>query len=156
MLQIWDRQRREWVDEDIPKGQWSFRPVLPIVFYTGEKSWAKMLSMAELMDLPKALERFVPHHDTIFLNLKTKSLEELIASGHPFGYLLSVIQKEKATKEELAEAIKLAVKHFDSLPEEQQNQWAKLMYYLVLLIRHRRGLDEQDELNYYRNVKILV
>ncbi|HIE29526.1 TPA: hypothetical protein EYP66_19830 [Candidatus Poribacteria bacterium] len=146
MLQIWDSQRRAWLNEKIPKGQWNFRPILPIVFYTGEQSWAKLLSMAELMDLPKALERFVPHHDTLFLNLKTKPKEELIADGHPFGYLLQVIQKENATKEEVTEAIELAVKHFDSFPSEQQNQWAKLMYYLVLLIRHRRGSDEQDEL----------
>ena len=59
---------------------------------------------------------------------------------------MQVIQKENAKKEELVEAIELAVRYFDNLPEEQQNQWAKLMYYLVLLIRHRRGLDEQDEL----------
>ena len=146
MLQIWDGQRREWVDKKIPKGQWNFRPILPIVFYTGEQSWAKMLNMAELMDSPKALERFVPRHDTLFLNLKTKPKEELIADEHPFGYLLQVIQKENATKEELTEAIELAVQHLDSLPAEQQNQWAKLMYYLVLLIKHRRGSDEQDEL----------
>ncbi len=146
MLQIWDGQRREWVDKKIPKGQWNFRPILPIVFYTGGQSWAKMLNMAELMDLPKALERFVPRHDTLFLNLKTKPKEELIADEHPFGYLLQVIQKENATKEELTEAIKLAVQHLDNLPVEQQNQWAKLMYYLVLLIKHRRGSDEQDEL----------
>ena len=146
MLQIWDRQRREWIDEEIPKGQWNFRPVLPIVFYTGEQSWAKMLSMSELMDLPKALERFVPQHDTLFLNLRTKSSEELIAYDHPFGYLLQVIQKENATKEEVTEVIKLAVKQFDSLPLEQQHQWAKLMYYLILLIYHRRVPGEHNEL----------
>jgi len=43
MLQIWNTQRRDWLDKDIPKGEWEFRPILPLVFYTGDESWAKML-----------------------------------------------------------------------------------------------------------------
>ena len=39
MVQIWDAQRREWEDKQIPKSQWRFRPIIPIVFYTGEQRW---------------------------------------------------------------------------------------------------------------------
>ena len=60
--------------------------------------------------------------------------------------MLHVIQKENATKEEFAEALKLAVSNLDKLPEEERNQWEKLMYYLVLLIFHRRDKEEQPEL----------
>jgi len=134
MLQIWDSQRREWVDNSVPKGAWNFRPILPILFYTGKERWVKLQSMVELMDLPKALERFVPLHDTLFFDLKSSLVDELIANEHPFGYLLQVIQKENESREELSEAIKSAVECLDSLPREQQNQWAKLMYYLLLLI----------------------
>ena len=40
MLQIWDRQRRGWKDQKIPKEGWRFRPIVPIVFYTGQRSWS--------------------------------------------------------------------------------------------------------------------
>ncbi|MBC8234824.1 Rpn family recombination-promoting nuclease/putative transposase [bacterium] len=147
MLQIWDTQRREWLDQKIPKGQWSFRPILPVVFYTGDGNWKRLRSMTELMELPKALVRFVPNPDILFMNLKGgKRREELIATGHPFGWILNVIQKENATKETLTEAIKLAVIHLEELPEEEQNQWAKLIYYLILLIYYRREPDEHEEL----------
>ena len=39
MTQIWDFQRREWESNNIPKSQWRFRPIIPIVFYTGEQRW---------------------------------------------------------------------------------------------------------------------
>jgi len=98
------------------------------------------------MDLPKALEQFVPRHNTLFLNLKTTDEEKLVAEEHPFGWVLRVIQKEYATKEEFVQALKLAVSNLDRLPEEERNQWAKLMWYLVLLIFHRREKGEQPEL----------
>ncbi|MBM3236730.1 Rpn family recombination-promoting nuclease/putative transposase [Candidatus Poribacteria bacterium] len=146
MTQIWDRQRRGWLNEKIPETHWRFRPILPILFYTGEASWKPPLSITALMDLPEPLERFVPQHDTLFFNLKTTDPEELVAEGHPFGWVLRVIQKEYASKEEFAEALKLAVSNLDKLPEEERNQWEKLMYYLVLLILHRRDAEEQPEL----------
>ena len=80
------------------------------------------------------------------MNLKTTDPEKLVAEGHPFGWVLRVIQKEYAKKGEFAEALRLAVSHLDNLPEEERNQWKKLMYYLLLLIRHRRDEDEQPEL----------
>jgi hypothetical protein len=78
--------------------------------------------------------------------LKTTEPEKLVAEGHPFGWVLRVIQKEDADKEEFADALRLAVSELDKLPEEQKNQWEKLMYYLVLLIFHRRDKEEQPEL----------
>jgi len=145
MGQIWDRQRRGWLDEDLPVTQWRFRPILPILFYTGEAEWKPPLTITALMDIPAPLERFVPKHDTLFFNLKTTAPEELVAEGHPFGWVLRVIQKEDAKKEEFAEALRIAVSNLDRLPEEQRNQWKKLMWYLVLLTFHRRDMEEQPE-----------
>ena len=39
MIQIWDSQRREWESNNVPKSQWRFRSILPILFYTGEQRW---------------------------------------------------------------------------------------------------------------------
>ncbi|MBC8232723.1 Rpn family recombination-promoting nuclease/putative transposase [bacterium] len=145
MTQIWDRQRRAWVAEDVPETQWRFRPILPVLFYTGKANWKAPLSVTALMDLPEELEAFVPQHRTLFLNLKNAEPEKLVAEGHPFGWVLRVIQKEYAKKEGFVEALRLAVSHLDKLSEEEKNQWEKLMYYLVLLILHRRDEEEQPE-----------
>jgi hypothetical protein len=146
MTQIWDRQRRGWLNEKLPETQWRFRPILPVLFYTGEAEWKTPITITALMDIPAPLLRFVPQHDTLFFNLKTTDPKKLVAKGHPFGWVLRAIQKEDADKEEFAEALRLAVANLDKLPEEERNQWEKLMYYLVLLIFHRRDTEEQPEL----------
>jgi len=145
MTQIWDRQRRGWLNEKIPEAEWRFRPILPILFYTGKTKWKPPLTITALMDIPTPLERFVPQHDTLFFNLKTTDPEKLVAEGHPFGWVLRAIQKEDAKKEEFSEALRLAVSNLDRLPEGERNQWEKLMWYLVLLIFHRREKEEQSE-----------
>ena len=125
MGQIWDRQRRVWLDEKIPETQWRFCPILPVLFYTGKASWKPPLTITALMDLPEPLERFVPQHDTLFFNLKTTDPEELVAEGHPFGWVLHVIQKEDVDKEEFSEALKEVVFNLDRLPEEERNPWVE-------------------------------
>ena len=146
MLQIWDRQRRQWEDGKVPESQWRFRPILPIVFYTGAQKWETWLDMTALMDVPKALERFVPRHDTLFMNLDTKSDADLTSGDHPLGWLLRVVQKERASKAEFIQALTSTVERLAELPAEERYQWAKLMYYIVLLILHRREEGEREEL----------
>ena len=106
MTQIWDKQRRGWLDENLPETQWRFRPILPILFYTGKANWKAPLTITALMDVPAPLERFIPSHDTLFFNLKTTDEEKLVAEEHPFGWVLRAMQKQDSNKEEFAEALK--------------------------------------------------
>ena len=56
MTQIWDTQRREWERDKVPKSQWNFRPILPVLFYTGKSSWDIPISVTDAMkQLPKPL-----------------------------------------------------------------------------------------------------
>jgi len=73
MGQIWDRQRRGWLLEKVPETQWRFRPIIPLLFYTGEANWKAPLSITALMDIPEPLERFIPSHDTLFFNPSLRS-----------------------------------------------------------------------------------
>ncbi|MBI1928285.1 Rpn family recombination-promoting nuclease/putative transposase, partial [Candidatus Poribacteria bacterium] len=91
MHQIWDKQRREWIEQKLPESQWRFRPILPIVFYTGSEKWETPLAISALMDLPRELEPFVPHYEALFFNLKETAPDELTRSEHPFGWVLRVL-----------------------------------------------------------------
>jgi hypothetical protein len=113
MTQIWDTQRREWERDDVPKSQWNFRPILPVLFYTGKSSWDTPISIKDAMkQLPKPLERFVPGHDMLFLNLK--ATEKQIACEHSFGWILRVIQQENASTKELVRELNLAIENLKS------------------------------------------
>ncbi len=146
MMQIWDFQRREWESNNVPKSQWRFRPILPIVYYTGEKRWSNPLTLEAIMDMPDALARFVPKFDTLFLSVNETEAADLKKTDHPLGWLLTVLQKENADTETLSTALFEAVSYLITLDEAQAPQRRKAFAYLVLLILHRRPAEEHEEL----------
>ena len=146
MTQIWDFQRREWESNNIPKSQWRFRPIIPIVFYTGDQTWQTPVSLTTRMDLPDVLSEFVPQFNTLFLSVKDTDTANLTRTDHPFGWLLTVLQKEHANKEDIRTALMEAVAHIDTLDEEKTQQWKRAIFYLYLLILHRRPSEEHGEL----------
>lgn len=144
MVKIWEDQCREWPSG--PAGGRRLSPILPVVFYTGEQRWASPVSLTAVMDIPKVLERFVPRFDTLFLDVKTMDGDILTKSGHPFGWLLRVLQEENAGTSELREVLATAVSELSRLDASQVSQVQEALLYFILLILHRRSDDEREEL----------
>lgn len=138
MMQIWDAQRKKWEDEKVTKSRWRFQPILPIVFYTGEKPWKSTLAFDALMDIPDALTRFVPKFDTLFLSVNETEATDLKEIDHPLGWLLTVLQQEGADIEDLRGALQDALPHVKHLH--------KAINYLIVLILYRRPPEEHEEL----------
>ena len=146
MTQIWDSQRREWESNNIPKSQWRFRSILPILFYTGDQRWSTPLTLNAVMDLPDLFSRFVPTFDILFLGVKEADEADLTKSDHPLGWLLTVLQKEHADRELLRTVLIEAMSHINTLGEEYAQQRRRAISYLLLLILHRRPTEEHEEL----------
>lgn len=60
--------------------------------------------------------------------------------------MLTVLQKEHANKEDIRSALIEAVTHINTLDDEKMQQWQRAIFYLYLLILHRRPTEEHDEL----------
>ncbi len=146
MTQIWDSQRREWESNNVPKSQWRFRPVLPVVFYTGGQRWKSPLTLNAIMDTPDVFSRFVPTFDTLFLSVKDTDEADLTKTDHPLGWLLTVLQKEDANKAAIRSALIEAMSHLNALSDAQAQQRRQAISYLLLLILHRRPAEEHEEL----------
>ena len=146
MCQIWDGQRREMEEEKLPKSQWRLRPILPIVYYTGEQRWQTPLSLTAVMDVPDVLSRFIPSFDTLFLSVKDTDVVELTKTGSLFGWLLTVLQQERADHTSMRQAMQAALSYLDTLPPEQTAQHKHAILYLYSLVFFRRRDDEQEEL----------
>ncbi len=145
MMQIWDSQRQEWQSENVPKSQWRLRPILPIVLYTGTQRWNTPLTLTAIMDIPEVLTRFVPTFDTLFLSVKETAAARLTETDHPLGWLLTVVQKEDADKDSISDALLSALSHLNTLDTEQA-QWRRAIIYLLLMVMHRRPVEEHEEL----------
>ena len=147
MMHIWDTQRRDWESEEVPMSQWRLRPIVPIVVYTGDRPWHPPLSLTALMGyIPASVAEAVPSFTPLFLNVKETEVSDLTRNDHPFGWLLTVLQKERAPKEELRAALSRAVREMSRLDGVDRRQWGIFITYLCLLISHRRPSEEREEL----------
>ena len=146
MVNILALQRREWATNNVPESQQRYSPVIPIVFYTGERRWNAPLTLDAIMDVPDILSRFVPKFDILLLDVKGTEPDTLTETGHPLGWLLTVLQKENADEVEIKNALIRAISHLNTLGEEHQEQWEMAIVYLLLLILHRRPDEQHDNL----------
>ena len=146
MMQIWEAQRHEWDSSGLPKSQWRLRPILPIVFYSGDRRWNTPLTLDAIMDIPDVLSQFVPKFDVLFLNVKETDTADLTKTDHPFGWLLTVLQQESSNKELIMDALVKAVSHLNTLGSAQSEQRYRAIRYLLLLILHRRPVEEHQDL----------
>ncbi len=146
MMNIWDAQRQRWEQDNVSKSEWRLRPILPIVFYSGDRRWHVPLSVTAIMDIPEVLTRFVPNFDTLFLNVKKIETTELTKTDHPFGWLLKVLQNEKSDKEIIKEALTEAIASLNTLESEQAEWRKRAIHYFVMLITSRRPSGEHNEL----------
>ena len=144
MMKIWEEQQQHWQDETA--SQRRLDPILPIVFYTGDRRWTSPLSLTTIMDVPEVLARFVPRFDTLFLGVKAADREALTKPGHPLGWLLSVLQEESGEKSAISEALVTAVSALRYLDETQVSQVRQALLYFIQLILHRRSAEEHEAL----------
>ena len=98
------------------------------------------------MDVPPGLSGFVPAFDVLFLNVSETAVSELTRSGHPFGWLLTVLQKEGSESSELLTVLSEALVHLKGAFGEAPEQLQRAILYFVLLILHRRPPRDHADL----------
>ncbi len=146
MTQIWNAQRREWRTNGVPKSQQRFYPIIPIILYTGEQKWNLPVDLKTEMLIQNKFSEHVPTFEILFLNVKEAEKSILTATDHLIGWLLFVLQMEKADKDTFSSALLETIPHINVLSKEQRQLRERSIIYLLALILHRRPKDEHEEL----------
>lgn len=146
MVELWSAQRREWTDQRVPAAAQRLYPIVPLVFYTGERGWSAPLQLTDLMESVPELERFIPRWETMRLNLHDTPAETLEEVATAVGWALRVLRAERAPLPVLEATLREALAGLETLTEEQRGQWVRITWYLVLLAFHRRERPEYDRL----------
>ena len=146
MGQIHDAERRILERSDIPRSKWKLSPILPIVFFTGGQQWERPVPLSDLIDAPETLDRFIPKFDILFLNVKEISETDLWNMDHPFGWLLSVLQKERSDTETLHRTMLTALSRLDTHALEHPAQHRLALLFLAHFVLYRRPENERENL----------
>lgn len=162
MVQIWMEERRQWEEEKRPQSEWRVTPIIPIVFYTGSGEWKVPVSLTALMDIPEVLTRFVPTFDTLLLDVKATDPDALTQTGHPLGWVLTVLRQEHANDPAaMRQALLEALEGLRDFHTHDAEQYQRAILYIFLLILHRRPEAERQDLfsiltqEYTQNMEIV-
>ena len=138
MVSLWYMQRRDWHTQKVPMAQRRLYSILPIVLYTGTSQWNKPLTLSGMMDVPEGFEEFIPSLKALFLSVKTSDPSELTPTDNAFGWLLTVLQKEKGDKTDFINALLEALPRIHRLDPKEAERWQQAILYLYQLIAHQR------------------
>lgn len=98
IVQIYQFQLRQWRQSHDSTAKLKPQPVLPIVLYTGTRSWHSVGTLIDLMDGGREIRDFTPVVERpCFLNLPNLDAESLDWAGH-FGTVLKFLQQRCAKR----------------------------------------------------------
>jgi hypothetical protein len=123
-------------------------PVLPIVFYTGPRTWNKLADLSELVKNGVALAEYLPGEkwQPRFINLGTLPDQQLKTDGGYLGQALRILREHRGRGEEFLHLFREVLTALDSMPAEEQQRWRELLQFLLVLAYHGRTAPEQQEL----------
>jgi hypothetical protein len=142
VLEIYRYQEREWRRRHRSTAGMRLSPVLPVVFYTGTRTWDSPGRLVDLVELGEEFEKQIPALEPLFVNLKGLDAKELVSAGGFFGRLLHLVQQRQAPAAEFEELLQEEVSELEALRQSHRERWLGLLSYLLALVYHDRKSDE--------------
>jgi hypothetical protein len=145
VIQVYKRQMTQWQAEHGSLDSFRFQPVLPVVLYTGTRTWERVPRLSEILALDEDLKDLAPEFAPLFLNVSQASGEDLEERGGAFGLLLRLVQQRRARRRMFEETLKRVVRALeDELASSDRDRWLALLSYVAALIYHDREKDERE------------
>jgi hypothetical protein len=145
VLQIYKRQLRDWQREHGSLDEFHFQPVLPVVLYSGTRTWDRLPRFAELLEADEDLAGLAPEFLPLFLNVSQASEAALGARGGAFGLLLRLVQQRRLRRSVFEATLRQVVRALEEqLADADRIRWLELLSYLSALIYHERERPEHE------------
>jgi len=145
VVMIYKHQMREWQKKYANLDKLHLQPVLPIVLYTGTRTWDKLGSLWELVDLGAELAERIPQLAPLFLNVGQTS-HETLARGGAFGLLLRLIQQRRTRLPVFEQTLREVVSVLEGLADSERERWLELLSYIGAMIYNEREVPEREAL----------
>jgi predicted transposase/invertase (TIGR01784 family) len=143
---IYERQATEWLQAHPNLRKFRFSPVLPVVFYSGTRSWDELKPMAELVQQGKLFEKRLPTLEPEFVNLSTTGSGVLQKQSGLFGWVLWLIQQKRQKRATFHDMMRQAVARVDELSGTNVGRLESLLWFMQSLVYHDREPAEHEPL----------
>ncbi len=123
---VYERQAAEWLKSHHDLRGFEFEPVLPIVFYSGTRTWKELDQMPRLVRGGELFEKRLPRLEPEFINLSTTDAEELQTRIGILGWVLWLIQQKKRKANVFRDVLTRVVRQVDGLHARARGRWEHL------------------------------
>jgi hypothetical protein len=146
VVQIYKAQMQQWAQHHRSCAGLRLQPVLPIVFYTGTRSWDDLGSVADLVELGDLFAPLIPDLKPVFFNLNEKPANLLETAGGFFGWILRLVQQRQARPAEFQALLQEVVQHLEAMPTAERLRWLEFLSYIHAFVYHERSPTEWPDL----------
>ncbi len=146
MVLIWQDQLRKWKQDHGNLRGVRLQPILPVVFYTGTRTWERLQPLSELVEEGSLFAAFLPLFQPLFVNLPALSTQELAQKGGYFGVILEAVQKRHRQQVEFTQALRKVLQQMAQMPDQERPRRLELLSFLHALVYHERVESEHQPL----------
>ena len=148
VMQVYDKQEKHWLQTHSNTRELRFDPVMPIVFYSGTRSWTEIKKMQQLVHHGALFGEMIPSLEPTFINLHETSTKNLQTEIGTFGWVLWLIQQKRSKQTEFHDVLRQVLARIDPLSEHNPARWQHLLWFVHTLMYHARvGEDRQQALD---------
>jgi hypothetical protein len=145
-LQVYDKQEKQWLQAHPNTRGLRFDPVLPIVFYSGTRSWDELPPMQQLVHHGELFGPLLPTLSPVFINLASTDPAVLQDRVGTFGWVLWLIQQRRRQEPEFRDVLQQVVARVDRLYVQEPGRWEHLLWFAHALVYHAREESEREPL----------
>ena len=147
MLLIWRDQLRDHQREYGTLRGARLQPILPVVFYTGTRTWSHLVPIDGLVEHGDLFASFTPRLEPLFVNLPALLPDVLSREGGAFGALLQLLKHRRDRSQVFQQVLQGVVRQLDAMPPTEQTRWQELLSYIHALVYHEREESEHQALH---------
>ena len=145
VMQIYDKQEKLWLQMHANTRDLRFHPVMPIVFYSGTRTWREIKKMQHLVHHGALFGDMIPSIQPAFVNLHEAPARSLQTKVGTFGWVLWLIQQKHRKEAEIRDVLGQVVARIDPLHEQNPARWRHLLWFAHALVYHARVGEERQQ-----------
>lgn len=142
VVQIMRNQLRDGRRAGVRPADFRFQPIVPIVFYTGERPWKTIAALEELFEAGEIFRDVLPGIKPLFLNISFLDEKLLERPDRLFGWVLRAIQERSADGQTFESILQKILRVGAVWPETEIERWKTMLTYLAAFVYHYRGETE--------------
>jgi hypothetical protein len=148
VVELYKSQLRKGPEGPAALGGGRLQPVLPVVFYTGTRTWEDIGVLSDLVEEGEQFRDLTPFFRPLFVNLSSTEPGRLEAEGGFFGQVLRVVRERRASGHVFRGVLREVVRRLEAMPQEQKLRWKDLLSYLgAWCTMTVRGRSSQTSVN---------